>query len=320
VAGTVLAGIVWKFFEKIESVLTDDTKREIARWLRVRNLETGIVTNPPKPWQNTFTEMFDRTFGKRHLSWRCFFRSCCATLAACLLCSIVNLSESEGHIEWLTVVTAFAVASVSLFVFDYVSLLETRFVLSLMKRCHSASLLMLFLILDLIATGATGSGPAVLVIVSFNHYFSVEAAGARNLKEDLMHRQQLIKALKEHSETVDTYDHDKELELEELLVKREQRDPLLNPPPFGLPSPRILSDLATIFWLPTFFTSIWLWLYAGSGFFLIFAQRFDKFFAWFNSHVDIDKKPLAAIGLVAGCIVAVLWWGVVLVRWLLSMS
>jgi len=32
-AGEVLAGIVWKFFERVESVLTDQTKMEIAVWL-----------------------------------------------------------------------------------------------------------------------------------------------------------------------------------------------------------------------------------------------------------------------------------------------
>ena len=32
-AGGVLAGIVWKFFERVEAVLKDDTKLEIAAWL-----------------------------------------------------------------------------------------------------------------------------------------------------------------------------------------------------------------------------------------------------------------------------------------------
>ena len=32
-AGGVLAGIVWKFFERVESVLNEDTKLEIAVWL-----------------------------------------------------------------------------------------------------------------------------------------------------------------------------------------------------------------------------------------------------------------------------------------------
>jgi hypothetical protein len=32
-AGATLAGIVWKFFERVEAVLTDQTKFEIAVWL-----------------------------------------------------------------------------------------------------------------------------------------------------------------------------------------------------------------------------------------------------------------------------------------------
>lgn len=69
------------------------------------------------------------------------------------------------------------------------------------------------------------------------------------------------------------------------------------------------------FVVPAFVTSIWLWLYAGSGFLLKFARRFDIGFAWFNRTFDIEHKPLSAIGLVAGCVVAVLWWTVVVVRW-----
>lgn len=48
------------------------------------------------------------------------------------------------------------------------------------------------------------------------------------------------------------------------------------------------------------FSSIWLWLYAGSGFLLKAARRFDIGFDWFNRKFDIEKKPLSAIGLVAG--------------------
>jgi hypothetical protein len=56
---------------------------------------------------------------------------------------------------------------------------------------------------------------------------------------------------------------------------------------------------------PACFKSIWLWLYAGSGFLLKAARRVDIGFDWFNRHFDIEKKPLQSIGLVAGAIVAV---------------
>src|SRR5205814_1298720 len=71
---------------------------------------------------------------------------------------------------------------------------------------------------------------------------------------------------------------------------------------------------ARIFFFPAFFTSIWLWLYAGSGFILKAARRFDIGFQWFNAKFDIEKKPLQSIGLVAGVLVAVLYWTAALIR------
>jgi hypothetical protein len=65
--------------------------------------------------------------------------------------------------------------------------------------------------------------------------------------------------------------------------------------------------------IPCCFTSTWLWLYAGSGFLLKAARRFDVGFDWFNKHCDIEKKPLQSIGLVAGALVAMVYWTAVIV-------
>jgi hypothetical protein len=64
------------------------------------------------------------------------------------------------------------------------------------------------------------------------------------------------------------------------------------------------------------FTSIRLWLYAGAGFLLKGARRFDATMQWITTHMDIEKKPLQAIGLMAGAIVAIVHWGMVAaMRW-----
>jgi hypothetical protein len=65
--------------------------------------------------------------------------------------------------------------------------------------------------------------------------------------------------------------------------------------------------------VPVFFTSVWLWLYAGSGFLLKAARRLDFGFQWFNRKFDIEKKPLQSIGLVAGALVAIVYWTAVIV-------
>ena len=83
-AGAVLAGIVWKFFERVEAVLTDQTKMEIAVWLV--GVKTGHVI---QEWQSTFSIMFYRIFGRRTISWRSVSSSVLATGAALLIMNLL---------------------------------------------------------------------------------------------------------------------------------------------------------------------------------------------------------------------------------------
>jgi hypothetical protein len=68
-----------------------------------------------------------------------------------------------------------------------------------------------------------------------------------------------------------------------------------------------------LWFYPAFFTSVWLWLYAGAGFLLRASRRFDLGFEWFNRKFDIEKKPLQAIGLVAGTVLALVWWSAAII-------
>ena len=43
------------------------------------------------------------------------------------------------------------------------------------------------------------------------------------------------------------------------------------------------------------------------------AARFGLGFNWFNRKFDIEKRPLQSIGLVAGALVALVYWTVVIV-------
>jgi hypothetical protein len=60
--------------------------------------------------------------------------------------------------------------------------------------------------------------------------------------------------------------------------------------------------------VPAFIAGIWMWLPVVSGFLLIAARRFNIGFEWFSRTFDIEKHPLQSIGLVAGAIVAVVYW------------
>lgn len=65
--------------------------------------------------------------------------------------------------------------------------------------------------------------------------------------------------------------------------------------------------------LPIVLASVWVWLYVVSGILLKATFLFDFGFGWFYRKFDIEKKPLQSIGLVAGALVAVVYWAAVIV-------
>lgn len=252
VAGGTLAGIVWKFFERVEAVLTDQTKFAIAVWLV--GVSAGRII---EPWPDTFARIFDRVFGQKHLSWKCFSRSCLLSIFGMIVSFLVALlvylpmidptlvrtfmakfdpSQITGARITIVLVLILLMISVCCLI-DYVSLLKTRWAIRLTKGLAMGVLrtLMIFLIDGLLGL--------MLVVVS----------------------------------TI-----------------------LLSP----------LTGIANLTSIAM--GSIWLWLYGLCGFLLIVARRVDPGFQWFNSKFDIEKKPLQAIGLVAGAVVAVMYWSLAL--------
>jgi len=275
-AGGVLAGIVWKFFERVEAVLTEQAKFEIAVWLVGRKKFAPKV----QPWPETFAKVFDRVFGVRHLSWKCFWRSCVASysLFLLILClyslasSELNLIKSVFDWKWLVLTLIFPFVMNALP--DYVALLSTRLVLAGMRRTDKGVAWIVLLALDLWLTTVIVMFPVMLLN-------AVITGGVRPISLFTY-----LKLCTVHVLTFMKYT---------FLIARD-------------------SGGYVIF--PAFFTSIWLWLYAGSGFILKTAKRFDIGFDWFNRKIDIEKKPLQSIGLVAGALVALVYWAVVIVgRW-----
>jgi hypothetical protein len=98
-AGGVLAGIVWKFFERVGGVLNEQTNREIGRWIRVKSFETGIVADEAVNWPETFAKVFDRIFGKRHLTWFSFWRSAGTSLIIAFISFGIMFQNVIGRVS-----------------------------------------------------------------------------------------------------------------------------------------------------------------------------------------------------------------------------
>ena len=292
VAGGVLAGIVWKFFERVESILNDDTKLEIAVWLLDRNKLSPTFQN----WPDTFAKVFDRVFGARHLSLKCFRRSCVASVvtaifsAFLILCSASGSIRSEIQFSLFESWTRFVFAIfISMLLIDYITLLETRYCIRLMKTRDHILVYVLVLLGDLIFTLTT----TTYGFTSADFLFHASRFG-RHLTD-----RTVLTLGPSHIElsNLQTLWHWFRIEYRrpDIAIKDLWREEVR----LGL--------------FPGFLSCVWLWLYAGSGFLLKAARRFDIGFDWFNRRFDIEKKPLSSIGLVAGALVAVVYWTAVMV-------
>lgn len=155
-AGGVLFGAVFGFFKKVEELLKDSTKVEIARWLRVKNLEADLLAVEAENWPKTFTVIFDRVFGNKHLSWKCFLRSAAFSLVIGSVTLLqyrdiytVSSSTEALILSWMVVLITFANVLP-----DYISLVETRLILSFMSRA-SPYMWIPYLVIDAMFTSLT---------------------------------------------------------------------------------------------------------------------------------------------------------------------
>jgi hypothetical protein len=230
IGGGLFCGVV-KFFDTVGDRLNEDTRLGIALWLLDAKVAPAL-----EPWPATFAKVFDRVFGERHLSWKCFSRSCMASgiiMLCVVLIGLIILRADGAGITMVGIPEAVIVVLLSLILMliDYLSLLKTRWLLRKMAKSNASVTVSLLIIL----------GDALVLMV--------------------------------------------------MVV---------------VPTNLISAVLG----------SIWLCLYAGAGFLLKGAQRFDWLVAWMNAHLEIEKKPLQSIGLVAGAIVFLVYWAVVAVmRW-----
>jgi hypothetical protein len=283
-AGGVLAGIVWKTFVWFETDLTEMTKFEIAVWLVGRQKFGPKVES----WPRTFAKVFDSFFGTRQISVQCFGLSVLISVVTGIFLTIYAPSPYQTLPLAFQIREAFKQSFVTLLcgkvVADYISLLLTRFTLCLMALTQSGFVWSVLLIVDALLTVYLG-----IVGLTFGLFIGGHA----------------LRWLEPRYYV-------------EMIGWQDVMNIAVRVPSHPILFAQVVARQAHIFPLlmSGFVASVWLWLYFGSGFVLKAARRFDIGFDWFKRRFDIEHKPLSAIGRIAGALVAVFWWGVVLVRWI----
>jgi uncharacterized protein len=285
---TALLAGVWFLFEKSESVASQDTKLRIARWLK--RLDVDVTTSR---WPSTFISLFDSVFGKRHLSWLCFFRSCMAS--SCVV-AMVLLVWAAFH--WNSVCIMMKLGARSSFVFvvlltvttcvslipDYVSLLKTRYILQRMRGLRSYARVAGLLALDLLATGCLALG--VYAGAWWSFVLLSRATGSQPMPLSL-------------------------LPLVVNTILTGNFGYLFITPPGYQGTFRVADGIPLALWfIAAFFTSMWAALYALS----VTAVRMAHAFGVARDLLDIEKKPVTSLGWVAMLLVSIGYWTVALIH------
>jgi len=164
-------------FNYIDQAATKKTKVGVAKWLKSmakRSVSQTIVESPQ--W---FIFAFDSVFGEKHLTWRCFRRSSIASIIAVFGMSIfeyfLNPIAWQQYFKSESVITGTLIVFVAILILalilnlvpDYVSLLETRWILNKTKNAGIRKLLVL-LILDVILTGGIFISGAIIFVLIIN--------------------------------------------------------------------------------------------------------------------------------------------------------
>jgi hypothetical protein len=175
-------GAIITIFRVMDETATLDAKRKVADWIKsfaAKSISQTIIESPQ--W---FIEAFDRIFGERHLTLRCFFRSCVASLLAVFVMAImwVVLDPASGQEYFFSysaivgIILIFLTALILNLVPDYISLLETRWILHNVAHADVKKLIV-FLVLDVIITGGIFACGFGIVCVALGESNCLEMMG-----------------------------------------------------------------------------------------------------------------------------------------------
>lgn len=261
-------GLFWK----ADDAFSNEFREALSNKLQRMKVDTSEAN-----WPLSFARMFDRIFGDRYLSLKCFGRSCLASALAVLLLSALNLSLYPGQYELFDAEQVLVIVFIAVsfnFIPDYISLVETRWIVRVLTRHNfSGAIIFAILIADLIVTiflfFVVGGGFVFSLIVLVRHFAPTLYPALDLSFADLIVR---------------IYDT--------LILHGIYLIPTGAPFSFG------------VFLYSTLFTSAWIWLFVAGWFVVRNGSRFQKVLAILQFALPIRTKPMRALGEVAALVTA----------------
>jgi len=265
-------GIVVLFREG-EKAMSQEARAAVSDWL----LQESFV-NRPSDWPETFIDLFDAVFTEDHFSWACFWRSAVVSVTGAIVISGVlwmlgvfsretfimsNISENTRPSFNIQIALTLVSAVIYNSIFDYLSLFETRKVLSYTES-HSYDNQLIIILLDLFLTLLIIYFGMLFIIYSINVYLIPSRAYA--------------------------------------IFKIEEILDLLYSPLRAIYSVYPMGDsLPTALIYSTFITSVWVWTYVLSGYVIRLVYPFVEGVSFLKDSLDIRGRPVHSMGvLIAG--------------------
>ena len=263
----VVTGVA-KAFEWFDGMVNDEGRQALTNQLKNYPTDERIDS-----WATVFPNLIDRVFGTRVLSPIFLMKSFYASMIAIILVRLVYLRFLIGYLT-INAITSSILSAViftlgTSFIPDYFSLLVSRKIVNSIGRDSSIRRIVLLLLCDTAATTLLAWFACALGILTLP--ILAPSYGADNV-------------------------HD--IWLSSLITGKGYG-------PAGFDQTEHFANLYTTTFYSAYFTSIWLWLYILSIFCIKVLHKVRRIWVKVMPYLDIERKPLVAIGRVAGLLAGV---------------
>lgn len=272
-----ISGVIWKFAEKADKVVSTRAQQITADWLQSDNLGPLVGI-----WADVLAHAFDNVFGKRPLSWRFFRNSCCASVVSVLLVAAIwaairpqqFLSFIHQKDLAVNIFSSFLAAGILNFVPDYISLIKGRLIIARLQGTKSPLAAFVLVLGDIVLSAGIGCLALFGLTVAVNAPYGLG----------------VVKVVESIPGSVHGYLH--------LLIWTV------------LPMEAYPGYPATGIWFyATFFTSVWVLLHVTSGALI----RVGNSIGWISNAMktllNVREQPMLSLATIALAIITMFYIG-----------
>jgi hypothetical protein len=264
---------ITKFIRKITTIADEELnikkKEKLSNHLLYLTKKT-----PDDSWLNYFNFLFDVIFGENHFSIKCFLISTSISLTTYFFLSLGTYLTT--YCFGLSITSFLIFAFLINVIIDYISLLQTRIVLSL-------NISIIFkLLIDIILT-------VLITLVWISCIYAIYLNSIGYFELSYFNFQGIL---------IDIYNNFINFSKSLFRIHEESnKEDLCSS---GLQSQNLQ---ITIFVLTSFTTSIWLWLHGLSHLII----RYLHFTKWISDWLNIEKAPIRSIGIFCNILIIILF-------------